>query len=86
MAKMTHVRDVAGVVAFEKICNSVQKSCNAGGRGFLQREQRNDVASDVTSSFADQADVPTNIRIFGPQNDFPSTFSENAGAEEISAA
>jgi hypothetical protein len=38
MAKMTHDRDVAGVVAFEKICDSVQKSCNAGGRGFLQRE------------------------------------------------
>jgi hypothetical protein len=27
-----------GILTFEKVCDSVQKSCNGSGSGFLRRE------------------------------------------------
>ncbi len=38
MVEIAREGDVAGVVAVEKVCDSVQKSCNGGGRGFRRKE------------------------------------------------
>ena len=38
VAKIAGIEGMAGVMAFEKVCNSMQEPCNGSGRGFLRRE------------------------------------------------